>query len=60
MAREDYFNPFPKQPLRLLWYADDLLHKFNVRNKLSKSLCNYLDDRLWDGTEEFFGEQVNG
>lgn len=60
MAKQDYFNPFRTQPLRLLWYADDLLHRYNVRNKLSKSLCDYLDNKLWDGTEEFFEGRLNG
>jgi hypothetical protein len=66
MAKEDYFNPFPKQPLRLLWFADDRIYHRFVRNKPVKSvpfklcrhLCDYLDDKLWDHTEEFFQEEV--
>ena len=52
----EYFNPFPTQPLRLLWWMDDQLHKYHIRGYLACKFCDYLDHRLWDGTEDFFKE----
>ena len=52
----EYFNPFPKQPLRLLWWVDDELHKHHIRGYVACKLCNYLDKQLWSGTEGFFKE----
>lgn len=49
-AFENYFNPFPKFPLRLLWWIDNLAwyHKLGF---IANPLGDYLDKRLWDGID---------
>lgn len=41
-----YVQPFREQPLRLLWWLDDWLHRRHVPWWLQRWTCEYVDRQL--------------